>query len=193
MKVSARLVLPLAGAAVLAVAVLAVVLWPTPPAPPSPEVPPPPSASVATVTPELRAPAAPSRPPAPRATEPVASASKPAPEASGRATVVPIGPGDDVPLPESPNPLPQVNDPILPEKPQTARWRLGKTERITSLLARDVERLERDRDAAGARGDAAERQRLDTLIQRHQARLKKLREELQQLAREAENEPPELP
>jgi hypothetical protein len=105
--------------------------------------------------------------------------------------VVPIGPEDEVPSPESPNPLPQVNDPIVPEKPQTARWRLEKTERITSLLAKDVERLEHERDAAGTRGDEAERQRLDTLIQRHRDRMQKLREELQQLSFEAEREPPE--
>lgn len=116
-----------------------------------------------------------------------------APEAPEHATVVPIGPGDEVPLPESPNPLPQVNDPILPEKPQTARWRLGKTERITELLARDVERLAQERDAAKARGDEAESQRLDTMIQRHRARLSTLREEIQQLSREAANEPPEPP
>jgi hypothetical protein len=94
-----------------------------------------------------------------------------------------------VPEPESPNPLPQVNDPIEPEKPQTARWRLGKTERITSLLAKDVERLEQERDAAGARGDDAERKRLDTVIQRHRDRMQKLKEEIQQLSLEAEREP----
>jgi hypothetical protein len=105
--------------------------------------------------------------------------------------VVPIGPGDIVPEPESPNPLPQVNDPIEPEKPQTARWKLGKTERITSLLEKDVDRLMRERDAAGARGDVAERQRLDVLIQRHRERMQKLREEIQQLSQEAEREPPE--
>jgi hypothetical protein len=105
--------------------------------------------------------------------------------------VVPIRPGDEVPSPESPNPLPQVNDPILPEKPQTAQWRQEKTERISALLARDVERLEREREAAGARGDEAERQRLDTLIQRHRDRLQKLRQEIQQLSGEAALEPPE--
>jgi hypothetical protein len=102
-----------------------------------------------------------------------------------------VGPGDEVPSPELENPLPQANDPILPERPQSARWKLGKTERITALLERDVGRLEHDRDAAKARGDEAERQRLDTLIQRHKGRLNSLREEIQQLSREAEHEPPE--
>lgn len=189
MKVPPRLVLPLAGAVVLALVVLGVVLWPAPSAPPSPEAAPPRAVSVAAVTPEHRTPAAPSRPP-----EAVSSSAAPpvaASEPPGRATVVPIGPGDEVPLPESPNPLPQVNDPILPEKPQTARWKLGKTQRITELLARDVERLESERDAAGSRGDAAERQRLDTEIQRHRQRLVGLRQEIQDLSHQAENEPPE--
>jgi hypothetical protein len=102
-----------------------------------------------------------------------------------------VGPGEEVPLPESPNPLPQVNDPIMPEQPQTARWRLGKTERISTLLARDVERLERDWEEAGARGDEAERRRLETLIQRQKGQLQRLRDEIQALTREAESEPPE--
>jgi hypothetical protein len=105
--------------------------------------------------------------------------------------VVPIQPGDEVPEPESPDPLPQVNDPIEPEKPQTARWRLEKTERITSLLARDVVRLEQQRDAAAASGNERERQRLDILVRRQQERLLKLREEASRLSGEAQLEPPE--
>jgi hypothetical protein len=108
-----------------------------------------------------------------------------------RATVVPVGPGDEVPSLESSDPLPQVNDPIPAEKEQTAQWRLGKTERISTLLTRDVERLEGEREAAKARGDVAERQRLDTLIQRHRDWLQKMREEMRELSSQAEHEPPE--
>jgi|GEM_PF-1327767 len=192
MRVSPRLLFPLVGAVVLAVALLAGVLWPEPSAPTQPEEPRPSAAPVprAEGTPTLRAPQPPPRQPE-RAASAQPSVSAPAPETSERATVVPFGPEDEVPEPESPNPLPQVNDPIVPEKPQTARWRLGKTERITALLEKDVERLERERDAAGVRGDTAERQRLDTLIQRHRERMKMLREEIQQLSLEAEREPPE--
>jgi hypothetical protein len=107
------------------------------------------------------------------------------------ATAVPLKPEDEVPELESSNPLPQENDPIEPEKPQTARWRLGKTERITELLDRDVRRLERERDEAGARGDTGERQRLDILIRREQTRLTRLREEIAELAAQAASEPPE--
>lgn len=190
MRVSPRLLLPLAGAVVLAVAVLAVVLWPDASVPPSPEAPPPAAAPMAVGTSAPRAPQPPPRQPE-RSVSAEPSVAAPAPEAPPRATVVPIQPGDIVPEPESPNPLPQVNDPIEPEKPQTARWKLGKTERITSLLEKDVARLEQERDAAGTRGDAAERQRLDILIQRSKERVRTLKEEIQQLSREAEREPPE--
>lgn len=190
MRVPPRLLLPLAGAVVLVVAVLAVTLWPDASVPPSPETPPPIPAPVAVGTSAPRAPQPPPRPPE-RAAGTAPSVSAPAPEAPRGATEVPIQPGDVVPEPESPNPLPQVNDPIEPEKPQTARWKLGKTERITSLLEKDVARLEQERDAAGTRGDAAERQRLDILIQRNKERVQKLQEEILQLSREAEREPPE--
>src|SRR5262245_23355357 len=194
MKVSARLLLPLLGAGVLAVAVLGGVLWPTPSTPPQSQEPGSSSTPGSGVsgTPAPRAPTSAPRPPSsPASPEPSAPAPAPAAESPGKATVVPTGPEDELPLPESPNPLPQVNDPIKPEKPQTARWRLGKTERITEVLSRDVERLERERDAAGARGDEAERQRLDTLLERHRDRLNRLREEIQQLSNQAASEPPE--
>ena len=188
MKPSAQLLLPLAGVSVLVVAVLAAVFWPAASAPPAPQVPSSVPSPVAKVEPESRGPASAPRQPAPPA---AAAVSTPAPGTPAQATVVPVGPGDEVPSPEVADPRPQVNDPLAPEKPQTAQWKLGKTQRITSLLERDVGRLEHDRQAARAHGDEAERQRLDTLIQRHQGRLKKLREEIQQLSRQAENEPPE--
>ena len=43
-------------------------------------------------------------------------------QAPPNATVVPVRPGDVVPEPEVANPPPQDNDPLVPEKPQTARW-----------------------------------------------------------------------
>jgi hypothetical protein len=192
MRVSTRFALPIAGAVVLALAVLGVMLWPTPSAPPQPEDPRPASAAATVETPTPRASGAhPRQPPGATRSEPTASTPAPVPEASRNATVVPVGPGDEVPLPESPNPLPQVNDPILPEKPQTAEWRLEKTEHIRTLLARDVERLEHEKEEAAARGDEAERQRLDVLIQRHRVRLERLREHIQALSGEVGQERPE--
>ncbi len=189
MNASSRLVLPLAGAVVLAGAVLGVVLWPEPSGPPAPKAP----RSEGAASPEApsaRAPASPARAPV-RPSAPGPTVQAPVPEAPPNATVVPLQPGDEVPEPESPNPLPQVNDPIEPEKPQTARWRLQKTERITSLLTRDVARLEQARDAAAASGNEQERKRLELIIRRSQERLLKLSEEASRLSGEAQLEPPE--
>ncbi|HEX8439621.1 hypothetical protein [Archangium sp.] len=111
--------------------------------------------------------------------------------AEGRATVVPIGPGDVVPEPEVENPPPQENDPIEPEKPQTAAWKHGKMVRISELLGRDVERLEQERLSAEKRGDSAEARRLEVQLSRHKARLGTLREEMAALAEAARHEPAE--
>ncbi|MBJ6764709.1 hypothetical protein JGU66_28405 [Myxococcaceae bacterium JPH2] len=171
-----------AGVMVLGVAVLAVWLWPAPSAP-LPQSP---------MTAEV--PAAPSRPPdAEPSPRPVTAAPRSVAVESteARATVVPPSPGDVPPEPEVSNPPPQQNDPIEPEKPQTARWRLAKTERITAVLGRDVERLERERDTADSRGDNARREQLELLIQRQRVRLGELREEISTLTEAAKSEPPE--
>lgn len=179
MKQGSRYVLPLV-AGVLLVAALAVMLWPRPSEPP---------ASVESL-PVVAVPAAPAPvEPPPRAKEVAAPVAASAP-VEGPATVVASQPGDEVPAPDREGP-PQENDPIEPEKPQTARWKLEKTERISTLLGRDVERLERERERAESRGDAQEAQRLGTLIQRHRGHLEKLRQDIAQLAEAAKNEPPE--
>jgi hypothetical protein len=187
MKPGSRLVLPLVSAGVLLIAALAVMFWPAPSVSPVSKEPEP----VAVAAPVAVAPAV----PAPRAQPAPAPApvSTPAPvsqPAEGPATEVPLQPGDVVPEPEREGP-PQENDPIEPEKPQTARWKLAKTERISTLLGRDVERLERERERAESRGDAQEVQRLGTLIKRHRQHQEKLRKDLEQLAEAAKNEPPE--
>ncbi|MBU8896821.1 hypothetical protein KRR26_14475 [Corallococcus sp. M34] len=173
-----------AGVAVLGMAVLAVWLWPSPSAP----LPPAPVMADA----PMAAPRPPEPAPGPR---PVAVPAAPRPvtgeSTEARATVVPPRPGDVPPEPEVSNPPPQQNDPIEPEKPQTARWRLAKTERITAVLGRDVERLEREREMADSRGDSARREQLELLIQRQRVRLSELREEVATLTEAAKNEPPE--
>ncbi len=187
MKPGIRIILPLAAAGVLLAASLAVVLWPAPSPSPAPvEAPAPVAAREAPPAPV----ASPVKP-TPSAPAPVAAPSEPSPPPlEGPATVVALRPGDEVPEPEREGP-PQQNDPIEPEKPQTARWKLEKTERISSLLGRDVERLEREREQAASRGDSAESQRLATLIQRHREHLEKLRGDMAQLAEAAKHEPPE--
>lgn len=106
----------------------------------------------------------------------------------GPATVVPIGPGDMVPEPEVENAPPQQNDPIEPEKPQTAEWKHGKLVRITELMERDVERLEEERLAAEASGNTEEARRLKVQLSRHRANLEKLHEQKAALAGQASQE-----
>lgn len=186
MKPGSRLVLPLVSAGVLLVAVLAGMFWPKPSVAPAPGEPATTVAAPAAPAPGVSTPRATPVPvPAPVATpEPVA------PPAEGPATEVALQPGDVVPEPEREGP-PQENDPIEPEKPQTARWKLAKTERISTLLGRDVERLEQEREQAQSRGDAQEAQRLGTLLKRQREHLEKLRQDMAQLAEAAKNEPPE--
>ncbi|WP_267968731.1 hypothetical protein [Myxococcus stipitatus] len=132
--------------------------------------------------------AAPSKP-APSVARGEAPAAAPPPAEEPRAaTVVALKPGDVPPEPEVENPPPQENDPIAPELPQTAQWKLEKTTHITALLGRDVERLERERELAEARGDDARGRQLETLIQRQRGRLTGLREEIRVLTEEAAKE-----
>ena len=132
-----------------------------------------------------------SAPEAPRArpSTPVKSGPDAVATSEGRgATEVPIGPGDVVPEPEVENAPPQRNDPIEPEKPQTAEWKHGKLVRISELMARDVERLEEERAAAEANGDQEEAKRLAVQLSRHWARLEMLNKQTAALAGQAKQE-----
>lgn len=185
MKPGSRLVLPLVAAGVLLAVALAVVLWPARPVQPAPVEAAPVVTAPAVPEPERVAPSV-------RPTPAAASVKEAAPVAveEGPATEVALRPGDEVPEPEREGP-PQENDPIEPEKPQTARWKHQKTEHIRTLLGRDLERLEREREQAEARGDGAEARRLATLIRRQREHHEKLGEDLKQLAEAAKHEPPE--
>ena len=149
---------------------------------------PPPSLTVSPASPSASgsSPAAGrAQPSTPVKSEPGAVASS----SEGRgATEVPIGPGDVVPEPEVANPPPQQNDPIQPEKPQTAEWKHGKLVRITELMARDVERLEEERAVAEANGNKEEAKRLEVQLSRHRARLEKLNEQTAAMAGQASQE-----
>jgi hypothetical protein len=114
--------------------------------------------------------------------EGVGSAVSPAPPASQELAA------GEASLSESEEANPQENDPIEPEKPQTAAWRHEKLVRITELLDRDVARLEVERQAARSRGDEAESRRLAVLLTRHRARLGSLREETAVMAEAARQE-----
>lgn len=178
MRIRYRLML--AAAVALAVSLVAVALWPT--------ASPPPASSEVALTGE---PEAPAPEPVPEQDVARARAEPVPPRAEARepeATVVATGPGDSVPEPEVENAPPQQNDPIAPELPQTAQWRLEKTAHITALLGRDVERLEREREQAEARGDERRSQQLQRLLQRHRARLHELSQELVELKEAAQEE-----
>jgi hypothetical protein len=178
MRIRYRLML--AAAVALTASLVGVALWPTASPPPaSPEV-------ALTGEPEARAPEPVPEQDAARAkVEPVLPRAEPrAPE----ATVVATGPGDSVPEPEVENAPPQQNDPIPPELPQTAKWRLEKTAHITTLLGRDVERLEREFEQAEARGDERRSQQLQRLLQRNRARLHELGQELVELEKAVKEE-----
>ncbi len=90
-------------------------------------------------------------------------------------------------LPENPDP------PELPpeELPQTATWKLGKTEHLTEVMNGRVERLEAAIEAARAAGDDVEAQRLQVRLDRTRTRITRLEEEAEELRAEAANEPPE--
>lgn len=179
-----RFLLPL-GAALLLGAVLVLRLLLTGPQAGTPAGAPPPTVSPGTTSASVSAPAAVrAQPAAPVKTGPEAVVSS---EGRG-ATEVPIGPDDVVPEPEVANPLPQQNEPIEPEKPQTAEWKQGKLVRITELMTRDVERLEAERAAAEAGGNKEEAKRLAVQLSRHRARLNKLHEETAALAGQASQE-----
>jgi hypothetical protein len=186
MKTRSRFVPLLAAALLLGAALALRFFWSTPELEPSAAGERP---SVKASRAEAPAPVAPAA--APVKPEPV-KAEAPAQVAEVRAaTVVPLGPGDEVPEIPPEVVSSEPNDPILPEKPQTAAWKHQKTVRITELLDRDVERLEGERKAAEARGDAEEARRLEVQLARHRARLGKLREESAALAEAARDEPAE--
>ena len=131
-----------------------------------------PEPSAAAPSPSTSSPSVPG-PSVPPASAQSTAAAGPAPAASQDLAAMEKSPPES----EGANALPQENDPIEPEQPQTAAWRHEKLVRITELLDRDVERLEAERQAARARGDEVESRRLAVQHARHRARLGSLREE----------------
>lgn len=179
MRIRYRLML--AAAVALTVSLLAVVLWPASPVPPASSVAVPSEAPVAAAAPAPEP--EPQKVAARTRAEPVLTSNE-----ARQATVVALRPGDVAPEPEVEGAPPHENDEIAPELPQTAQWRLEKTTHITALLGRDVERLEREREQAEARGDERRSAQLQMLLQRNRARLHELREEIQELGEAAKQE-----
>lgn len=92
------------------------------------------------------------------------------------------------PEPEGAASLPQENDTIEPEQPQTAAWRHEKLVRITELLERDVARMEKEWREALAGDDEDEVRRLAVRLSRHRARVESLRRESAAMAEVARAE-----
>jgi hypothetical protein len=105
-----------------------------------------------------------------------------------QGTGAPSRPATGLPPPESSQAQTQHNDPILPEQPQTPAWRRGKMERLTQVMGRDAERLERIRREASLQGDTEEAKRLDVQLSRQRAHLDRVRAESTSLGAEAEQE-----
>jgi hypothetical protein len=178
-----RFLLPLGAALLLGAALVLRFFLPSEPRAGAPAGTPP-----MTVSPGSASGSAPATPRA-RASAPVKSGTDAVTSSEGRgATEVPIGPGDVVPEPEVANPLPQQNDAIAPEKPQTAEWKRGKLVRMSELMARDVERLEEERAVAEANGNKEEAKRLEIQLSRHRANLEKLHEQTAALEGQASQE-----
>jgi hypothetical protein len=76
---------------------------------------------------------------------------------------------------------PGENPEIPPEAPQTAEWKLGKTELIAESLGKRVQRLEAEIREAEARGDreGAAKQRI--LLERSRKRVAELEREIASL------------
>jgi hypothetical protein len=177
-----RFLLPLGAALLLGAALVLRFLLTGPQAGAPAGTPPPMTVSPGSPSASVSTPAAPRAQPA----APVKSGPDAMVASEGRgATEVPIGPGDVVPEPEVANPLPQQNDSIEPEKPQTAEWKHGKLVRITELMTRDVERLEEERAVAEANGNKEEAKRLAIQLSRHRARLRQLHEQTAALSGQA--------
>lgn len=107
----------------------------------------------------------------------------------GWARAVDPGPDAHAPDPDTAPPV-DVNPPLPPEKPQTAEWKLQKTERITSLMAERADRIERELREAEARGegDSSEARKQRILLERTRLRMKELRQDIEQLRSQAEQE-----
>jgi len=187
MSFPSHLFLPLSGTAVLAAAVLGTRLWPEPVVPALKWEPPPVAAPVFVQPPPPV--------PAPRPVRPVARAVPPAPPAR------PVEPPRPVPVAPPPEPVqvavaasyppPPPGEPVT-GPPAAPRTRLSMMGHAASVLERGILHIEKSRDEALARGDQAETERLNKLIDKHRSRLGHLRPKPPQAQATDGGEPPRL-
>lgn len=174
MRFPAYVLLPILGAVVLTVAVLASWLWP------APTVPAPSRESPVVAAPAVMAPPVPSPAPLPPPSRPVSR-----PVAAKAAPAVPPPPSSPVPPPSAPMavaPAPPMAPPgsqtpgMTPEVAEGVRQKWSSLRnRAADMALRGVENMERQRDEAKARGDQAEYERLDGIIRQHRERVELMR------------------
>ncbi len=186
MSFPSHLFLPLSGAAVLATAVIGTWLWPEPVVPPLKWEPPPVAAPVFVPPPPA---------PAPRPARPVARAVPPAPpvqpvEPPQPVTVAP--PSEPVQVAVAPSFPPPPSGEPAPGQPTVPRTRLSMMGHAASAMERGIAQIEKSRDEALARGDQAEAERLNKLIDKHRSRLALLRPKQPQPQAADGGEPPKM-
>jgi hypothetical protein len=165
MRPAPHLFLPVVGAVLLVAAVVATALWPEAP---TPEV-------GLSSAPRPSLPQATPSPPVPRAApKPVAVRPPPPPPVATPPPAI-----AEVPVPSRIDaPPPSLVSPPRPEAPSESPQRVGglpwmgrSMERVAQRLGDDQARLERERQAAQMRGDAAEVERLEKRIQLNHKRI----------------------
>lgn len=178
MKLPAYLLLPISGAVLLLAAVLGTWLWPEP------------SVSIPSgPAPAPLAPAAVESPPPPPPTLPQVPPSRPA---------QPVTPPPPSPVAPAPTPVarptePTPTEPVVPvysqltnlteqQRGQLKRSLLSTGLRAVELAERGAKELERQREEAHARGDVAEVNRLDGLLDSYRERMERLRQQRLELA-----------
>jgi hypothetical protein len=100
-------------------------------------------------------------------------------------------PSVSVPVEESATPAATVQGTPASRPPTALPGKPMFSSQSPGPRAQEVERLERERNVAAARGDEAARQRLDMVIQQNRERMQEMREELESLSVQASSDLPD--
>lgn len=182
MRLPAYLLLPIGGAVLLLAAVLGTWLWPAPsvsiPSGPAPESlapvavesPPPPPPTLPQVPPSR-----PAQPVAPPPPSPVAMPVAPAPTPVAK-------PSEPAPTEPAVPVYSQLTNLTEQQRGQLRKSLLSTGLRAAELAERGAKELERQREEAHARGDVAEVNRLDGLLDSYRERMERMRQQRLELA-----------
>jgi hypothetical protein len=190
MRLPAYLLLPIGGAVVLVAAVLGTWLWPEPsvsiPSGPPPaavapvaaELPPPPPPAAPQVAPSRLAQRVPPPPPSP-----VAMPTVPAPSPVAPVPVAkPSEPEPTTPVPPGVPTYSQFTNLTLQQQQQMRNTLSSMSTRAAEMAERGAQELERQRDEAHARGDVAEFNRLNGLLDTYRERMERIHQQRLELA-----------